>query len=103
MASIFNLKGVHKDGKAELKIGIDENSKTIDGIGNQVIFKNEDGSSAIISAENIPYMPENASEDNKLVTQKDLQDMSKKIIEAMKAQAESLNALAELAKIVGSI
>jgi len=49
MASVYNLKGVHKDGKAELKIGLDENSKIIDGVGKEIIFKNDDDSPAIIS------------------------------------------------------
>lgn len=103
MASVYNLKGVHKDGKAELKIGLDENSKIIDGVGKEIIFKNDDDSPAIISIQNMPYIPEDANEKNKLVTQKDLQDMSRKLYEAMRAQNESMEALIELAKIVGSI
>jgi len=51
----------------------------------------------------MPYIPEDANEKNKLVTQKDLQDMSRKLYEAMRAQNESMEALIELAKIVGSI
>ena len=96
MASKFNVKTVHKDGKAELTIGVDENAKTIDGIGNKIIIKNEDGSAAKIAKENIIGMPENVSDENKLVTQKDLNDMMKNIQDIM-------NAANELAKIVGNI
>ena len=96
MASKFNIKTVHKDGKSELTIGIDENAKTIDGIGNEVFISNEDGSPAKISKENIVGMPENVSDDNKLVTQKDLRDMMKNIQDII----DSAN---ELARIVGSI
>lgn len=102
MASIYNMKGAHKDGKAEFKIGIDENSKIIDGIGNEIKITNQDGSPAKISKENIPFLPDDVSESNKLVTEKDLKDMMTKINNALKSQAESMTALLELARIVGA-
>lgn len=103
MASNFNIKSVHRDGKSELKIGVDENAKIIDGIGKEILIKNEDGSPAKIAVENIPYMPENISENNKLVTQSDLEKMKTEILKAYKAQAESLEALMNLEKIVGGL
>ena len=96
MASKFNIKTVHKDGKAELTIGLDENAKTIDGIGNEVLITNEDGTAAKIAKSNIIGMPDNVSEENKLVTQKDLRDMMKNI-------QEIIDAANELAKIVGGL
>ena len=96
MASKFNIKTVHCDGKSELKIGIDENAKIIDGIGNEFLIKNEDGTPAKISTENIPFMPEDVSEDNKLVSQKDLKKMMENI-------QDIIDAADNLAKIVGGI
>lgn len=94
MASTFNTKCVHKDGKSELKIGIDENSKIIDGNGKIVKITNNDGTDAKIAKENIIGMPENVSETNKLVTQEDLKQMMKNVSEIMESAKE-------LAKILG--
>lgn len=94
MASTFNTKCVHKDGKSELKIGIDENSKIIDAMGKIVKITNNDGSDAKIAKENIIGMPENVSETNKLVTQEDLKQMMKNVTEIMESAKE-------LAKILG--
>lgn len=96
MASTFNAKCVHKDGKAELKIGIDKNAKIIDGDGQTVTFKNIDGSDAKIDKKNIIGMPDNVSETNKLITQDDLKSMMKEINDIM----ESAKALA---RIVGGL
>lgn len=96
MASSFNVKSVHKDRKSELTIGLDENSKTIEGIGKEILIKNKDGTDAIIAKENIPGMPDNASEKNKLVTQEDL----KKMMSNIQGIIDSAN---ELAKIVGGL
>lgn len=96
MASNFNIKSVHRDGKSELKIGVDENAKIIDGIGKEILIKNEDGSPAKIAAENIPYMPEDVSEENRLVSQKDLKEMMQNI-------QDIIDATNNLAKIVGGI
>ena len=93
MASTFNTKAVHKDGKAELKIGIDDNAKIIDGVGDEFIIKNSDGTNAKIAKENIPYIPDNASDKNKLVTQDDLKSMMKNI-------KDIISSANELAKIV---
>ena len=68
MASTFNAKKVHKDGKAELTIGLDENAKIIDGEGSTLKIRNIDGTDAKIAKENIPGMPDNVSETNKLIT-----------------------------------
>ena len=101
MASTFSVKKVHRDGKTELTIGVDENAKTIGGFGKEIIIKNVDGSPAKIANENIVGMPENVSETNKLVTQEDLNKMMVKINNAIKYQDESMKELLELAKIVG--
>jgi len=94
MASNFNMKCAHKDGKSQLTIGVDENSKTIEGINDELIIKNKDGSAAKISKENIPGMPDDVSEENKLITQKDLQEMFKNISDIM-------DSAGKLAEIVG--
>lgn len=97
MASSFNAKAIHRDGKAEIKIGLnDDNVKIIEGIGTEFLIKNNDGTSAHIAKENIIGMPENVSEKNKLVTQKDLSDMMKNIQDIFEATTN-------LAKIVGGI
>ena len=96
MASNFNIKSVDREGKSELKIGVDENAKIIDGIGNEIIIKNEDGSPSKIASENIPYMPDDVSEENRLVSQKDLKEMMKNI-------EDIIDATNNLAKIVGGI
>ena len=96
MASKFNIKSVHKDGKSELTIGVDENAKTIDGVGNEIKITNADGSDAKIAKENIPGMPSNVSDKNKLVTQEDLKKMMDSIPDIMAAANE-------LAQIVGGI
>lgn len=97
MASSFNAKAIHRDGKAEVKIGLNDNNvKIIEGIGDEFLIKNIDGSSAKIAKENIIGMPESVSEKNKLVTQKDLQDMMKNI-------QDIIDATANLAKIVEGI
>ena len=96
MASNFNMKAAHRDGKTEFTIGIDENAKIIDGIGEEILISNKDGSPAKIAKENIPYMPENVSETNRLVTQQDLKDMMENISNIM-------NAAEKLAIIVGGI
>lgn len=101
MASSFNVKSVHRDGRAELKIGVDENAKIIEGQGDEVIFRKQDGSPAMISVYNIPYIPENANENNKLVTQDDLKKMMKSINEAMDSMQDAMASLVELSKIVG--
>lgn len=101
MASSFNVKAVHRDGKAELKVGLDNNSKIFNGNGNEILISNEDGSPATISVYNIPYIPETASEDNKLVTQDDLKKMMKNINEAMNNMQEAMGSLMELAYIIG--
>ena len=98
MASTFSVKKVHRDGKTELTIGIDENAKTIDGIGKEIIIRNVDGSPAKIANENIVGMPENVSETNKLVTQEDVNKMMAKINNAIRYQDESMQELLELAK-----
>ena len=49
MASSFNVKSVHRDGKSELRIGLDENAKIIKGNEDEVYFTNTDGT---------PYMYE---------------------------------------------
>lgn len=103
MASTFNAKIIHKDGKAEIKLGIDENAKIIEGSKNKIIFKNQDGTDAKIAKENIPFIPESASEENRLVTMEDLNLMKREITKAYKSQLESLQALTELAKIVGNL
>ena len=94
MASKFNAKQVSWDGKTKLILGEDENSKIIEGKDNEFIIKNTDGSYAFIAPENIPGMPDNVNEDNKLVTQNDLKEMMKNINDII----ESAN---NLAKIVG--
>ena len=94
MASTFNAKKVHKDGKSELTIGIDENAKTIDGIGDTLKITNADGTATKIAKENIVGMPENVSETNKLVTQEDLNKIIKGVTEIMESAKE-------LAKILG--
>ena len=96
MASKFNVKTVHKDGKSELTIGVDENAKTIDGVGDTLVIKNADGSDAKIAKENIVGMPSNVSETNKLVTQEDLKKMMDNIKDIMQAANE-------LAQIVGGL
>lgn len=101
LASSFNVKSVHRDGKAELKIGIDSNTKILDGIGDYLLVKNEDGTPAKISNVNIIGMPENVSESNKLVTQADLKEMMKKVNSALESTNETISALKELASIVG--
>lgn len=101
MASNFNIKSVHKDGKSELKIGVDSNAKIISGIDNQVIFQNTDGTPALISSYNIPCIPIDADENNKLVTQEDLKKMMKNINEAMSSMQDAMDSLIELAQIVG--
>lgn len=103
MASTWNVKTLHKDGKAEVKIGIDENAKIIEGEGKEVVIKNTDGTSAKISKENIPGMPDDVSDENKLVTEADLIKMKQEILKGIKSQADSLQSLLELAKIVGTI
>jgi hypothetical protein len=75
MASTFNAKTIHKDGKTELRIGLDDNSKILEGNKDELIIKNPDGSDAKIAKENIVGMPNDVSEENKLVTQKDLEAM----------------------------
>lgn len=95
MASTFNAKTVHKDGKAELKIGIDKNAKILEGNENILVIKNSDGSRAELSTQNIPCIPEDATKDNPLVTQKDLDEMKKYI-------GEIISAANSLARIVGS-
>jgi len=102
MASSFNIKSVHREGKAELKIGIDENAKIIDGIGKEVIIKNEDGTPAILSNLNINCIPENANENNKLVTEEDLRKMVDQIQKAIQSTNDTLEALNQLASIVGT-
>lgn len=96
MASSYNLKSVHRDGKSELKIGIDKTAKIIEGTEKELHIKNADGTNAVISRENIPCIPSNASEKNKLVTQEDLKAMLENITDII----ESANALA---KIVGGL
>ena len=103
MASVFNLKGVHKDGKAELKIGLDKNAKIIDGEGNEIVFRNDDGTPAKISKENLPFIPDNLSEKNCLVTQEDLKQIIKYVNDALKSVSDAEIALNELSKIVGDL
>lgn len=103
MASNFNIKSVHRDGKTELKIGVDENSKIINGIGNKIIINNTDGTPAIISNYNIPCIPNDASEDNKLVTQDDLKKMMKNINDAINSMQDAMDSIQTLAHIVGLI
>jgi len=71
MASNFNVKKISWDGKAKVILGDDDNSKIIEGSGEEFIIKNADGSDAKIAKENIPFMPEDASEENKLLTEND--------------------------------
>lgn len=94
MASNFNVKSVHRDGRTELKIGVDENAKIIDADGKVIQFKNTDGSDAKIDKHNIVGMPENVSDSNKLITQDDLKYMMKEILEIM-------DSAKTLAKIIG--
>lgn len=94
MASSINAKIIHRDGKSQVKLGLDENSKVLEGNGNILQIKNVDGSNAKIAKENIPGMPDNVSEKNKLVTQDDLRAMMKNISEII----ENAN---ELAAIIG--
>lgn len=101
MASNFNIKSVHKDGKSELKIGMDENAKIIKGNEEIVFFENTDGSPAIISSFNIPCIPIDASEDNKLVTQEDLKKMMKNVNDAISSMQEAMGSMKELAQILG--
>lgn len=101
MASSFNVKSVHRDGRAELKVGLDDNSKIFSGQGDEVIIRNNDGSPAVISVYNIPYMPENVNENNKLVTQDDLRAMMEKVKEAMDSMEDAMSSLMELSQIVG--
>ena len=101
MASSFNAKAVHRDGKAELKIGIDDNAKIIDGMGNEILFKNVDGTPATISAENIPFIPKDVDENNKLITENDLKKMMKNINDAISNMQDAMDALYQLAEIVG--
>ena len=54
MASTLNAKTVHKDGKTELKIGLDKDSKILEGHEGTLTIKNADGSDAKIARENIP-------------------------------------------------
>lgn len=96
MASTLNAKTIHRDGKAEVKLGLDENAKILEGEGKAFIIKNADGSDAKIAKENIIGMPDNASDENKLVTQSDLRAMMTNIKDII----DSAN---ELAKIVGGI
>lgn len=103
MASVFNLKGVHRDGKSELKIGVDENAKIIDGIGDEIIFKNDDGTPARISLENFPFLPNNVNEKNKLVSQEDLQKIVNQIQTAIQSTNETMQSLLDLSKIVGGL
>lgn len=94
MASKFNARQISWDGKAKVILGEDENSKVIEGNGEEFIIKNLDGTDAKIAKENIPYLPKDVSETNKLVTQNDLKEMMKNINDII----ESAN---NLAKIVG--
>ena len=103
MASNFNIKSVHRDGKTELKIGVDETAKIISANHDEVLFSNSDGTSAIISLYNIPCIPMDAGEDNKLVTQNDLKKMMKNINDAMNNMQEAMDSMMELAQIVGLI
>lgn len=96
MASTLNAKTIHRDGKAEVRLGLDENAKILEGEGSELIIKNIDGSDAKIAKENIIGMPENASDENKLVTQADLRAMMSNIKDII----DSAN---ELAKIVGGL
>ena len=96
MASTLNAKTIHRDGKAEVKLGLDENAKILEGEGDELIIKNIDGSDAKIAKENIIGMPTNVSDDNKLVTQADLKAMMANIKDII----DSAN---ELAKIVGGL
>lgn len=92
MASSFNAKCVHKDGRTELKIGVDENAKIIDANGKVIQFKNTDGTKAKIDKNNIIGMPENVSDTNKLITQEDLKNMIKEVVDIM----DSAKALAKI-------
>lgn len=103
MASTLNAKTIHRDGKAELKLGLDNNSKILEGEGTEFIIKNADGTNAKIAKENIVGMPDNVSEKNKLVTQNDLNKMANEIHKALAAQAESMQSIIHLAKIVGGL
>lgn len=94
MASSFNAKCVHKDGKTELKIGVDENAKIIDADGKTIQFKNTDGSNAKIDKNNIVGMPDNVSETNKLITHDDLKNVMKEVIDI-------IDSAKTLAKILG--
>lgn len=97
MASSINAKVIHRDGKANIKLGLDEtNSKILKGDGDFLKIENSDGSSAKISAENIPFIPDDLSDENRLVSQKELREMMKNIKDIM-------DAASELAKIVGGI
>lgn len=94
MASSFNAKCVHKDGKTELKIGIDESAKIVNADGEVIQFKNSDGTDAKIDKKNIVGMPENVSDENKLITQADLRKMIKEI-------TDIIDSAKTLASIVG--
>lgn len=94
MASSFNAKCVHKDGKTELKIGIDESAKIVNADGEVIQFKNSDGTDAKIDKKNIVGMPENVSDENKLITQADLRKMIKEI-------TDIIDSAKTLANIVG--
>lgn len=96
MASSINAKSIHRDGKSRIMIGVDENSKTLEGDGKILKITNKDGSAAKISNENIIGMPDDVSEKNRLVTQEDLKKMMKNIEDII----ESAN---QLAKIVGGL
>lgn len=96
MASTLNAKTIHRDGKAEIKLGLDNNAKILEGEGNELVIKNTDGTDAKIAKENIIGMPFNVSEENKLVTQSDLKAMMANIKDII----DSAN---ELAKIVGGL
>lgn len=88
MASSFNIKCVHRDGKTELKIGMDESAKIIDADKEIIQFKNADGTDAKIDKKNIIGMPDDVSEDNKLITQKDLKNMAKNLMDIMESTKE---------------
>lgn len=96
MASTLNAKTIHRDGKAEIKLGLDNNAKILEGKGNELIIENTDGTPAKIAPENIVGMPEGVSDTNKLVTQADLKRMYD-LINDIKDSAE------ELGRIVGGI
>ena len=100
MASTLNVKTIHRDGKAEIKLGLDNNSKIFEGEGNELLVKNIDGTPAKIDKKNIIGRPDTVSEKNKLVTQDDLNKMAIEIHKALSAQAESMQSILQLAKIV---